>query len=75
MVTLGLELAAPGDTLHGRLGAEFDAMPGLRLTHAQIRRLLDVSDAECTGLLDQLAAFGAVAQDPSGRYLRGRTRP
>ena len=52
------------------IDAEFDEMPGMRLTFPQIRRLWNLSESECTCALDRLCQLGHLVRDPAGRYLR-----
>jgi hypothetical protein len=54
------------------IDAEFEEMPGLRLTRPQARRLWHLSDDECEQALEHLCRLGLLAQDPTGRYLRRR---
>ena len=53
-----------------RIDAEFDEMPGMRLTYAQVRRLWSLNDHDCHDALEHLCASGHLALDSSGRYLR-----
>ena len=53
-----------------RIAAEFDEMPGMRLTYAQARRLWSLSDHDCHEALEHLCAEGHLALDSSGRYVR-----
>jgi hypothetical protein len=52
--------------------AEFDEMPGLRLTRNQTRRLLNLSEHDCDETLRHLCETGRFVRDRSGRYLRRR---
>ena len=54
------------------INAEFDEMPGLRLTEAQVRRLWSLSPGDSQDALDCLCASGQLAHDSSGRYLLRR---
>jgi hypothetical protein len=58
------------DEIARRIDAEFDEMPGMRLTYPQVRRLWNLSERECICALDRLCELGQLARDPSGRYLR-----
>lgn len=54
-----------------RVWAEFDEMPCMRLTAAQVQRLCGVEDARvCRRVLDDLVAAGFLRVGPDGRYLR-----
>ena len=53
--------------------AEFREMPGMRLTHAQIRRLWNLSQPECDEVLERLRRSGSLVMDEAGRYTRRRT--
>lgn len=48
--------------------AEFREMPGMRLTEAQVRRLWNLSEAECGAVLRHLVGCGHLVRDHSGRY-------
>jgi hypothetical protein len=52
------------------IDAEFDEMPGMRLTDAQVRRLWHLSHAECSEALNHLCEAERLARDDAGRYLR-----
>lgn len=52
------------------IDAEFDEMPGMRLTPAQVKRLWNLSEGECQQALDYLCEVGVLARDAVGRYLR-----
>lgn len=52
------------------IDAEFDEMPGMRLTPAQVRRLWGLSARECEEVLDHLCDAGTLVRDVAGRYLR-----
>jgi hypothetical protein len=52
------------------IGAEFDEMPGMRLTAAQVKRLWNLSEGECQQALDYLCVVGVLTRDAVGRYLR-----
>ena len=50
--------------------AEFDEMPGMRLTTPQVRRLWNLSEEDCAQALEYLCEAGGLVRDGSGRYLR-----
>ena len=50
--------------------AEFDEMPGMRLTLAQVRRLWNLSQPDCEQALEYLCGAGRLACDRMGRYFR-----
>lgn len=75
MVTFAVEPETCSDAIVSRILEEFDAMPGLRLTRPQFRRLWNLPVAECDALLGRLTACGMLAQDATGRYVRVGTRP
>lgn len=54
------------------IDAEFEEMPGLRLTVAQARRLWHLSEEECDRALDYLCRLGLLTRDSTGHYLRRR---
>lgn len=58
------------DDIARLIDAEFDEMPGMRLTRAQIRRLWNLTDLECERVLDHLCESGFLACDQGGRFFR-----
>jgi hypothetical protein len=64
--------AGPRDDIARVIEAEFDEMPGMRLTYAQIRRLWSLSERDCRNALDHLCQCGHLDRDSSGRYMRHR---
>ena len=52
-----------------RIRAEYEALPGLKLTRAQACRLWSVNDSVCGAALDCLVAEGFLWLAPSGRYV------
>lgn len=52
------------------IDAEFDEMPGMRLTAAQVRRLWNLTLGECEQVLNHLCTEGFLVRDRQGRYLR-----
>ena len=52
------------------IDAEFDEMPGMRLTRAQVRRLWNLTDLECGQVLDHLCESGFLTCDQAGRFFR-----
>jgi hypothetical protein len=66
------DIAPAVDQIARRIDAEFDEMPGMRLTHAQVRRLWSLSERDCDEALEHLCATGHLARDSSGRYRRRR---
>lgn len=52
------------------IDAEYDEIPGLRLTSAETARLWDRSRDDCCNVLDYLVTVGRLAQDEDGRYFR-----
>ena len=54
------------------IDAQFQEMPGMRLTEAQARRLWNLSQQDCAGALDHLREAGRLVRDHSGRYLLRR---
>jgi hypothetical protein len=52
------------------IDAEFDEMPGMRLTTAQVRRLWNLSERECQQVLHHLCEAGFLVRDRLGRYVR-----
>jgi hypothetical protein len=66
------DIAPAVDQIARRIDAEFDEMPGMRLNHAQVRRLWSLSERDCSDALEHLCAVGHLTLDSSGRYLRRR---
>ena len=54
------------------IDAEFQEMPGMRLSEAQARRLWNLSQQDCADALDPLCESGRLVRDHSGRYLLRR---
>ena len=54
------------------IDAEFQEMPGMRLSEAQARRLWNLSQQDCADALDHLCESGLLVRDHSGRYLLRR---
>ena len=52
------------------IDAEFDEMPGMRLTPAQVRRLWNASKSDCDAALGHLQSEGRLVCDGAGRYRR-----
>lgn len=52
-----------------RIRAEYQAVPGLKITCAQACRLWSTSEHECQLALDALIAEGVIWLAPSGRYV------
>ena len=52
------------------IDAEFDEMPGMRLTDAQVRRLWNASHTECEEALRHLCEAQRLGRDRVGRYFR-----
>ena len=72
-MTVGLLEASTGlERTEALVDAEFREMPGMRLTEAQVRRLWNLSPAECGTVLKELVDAGRLFRDASGRYTRCR---
>lgn len=52
------------------IDAEFEEMPGMRLTDAQIRRLWNLSTQDAELVLAHLCGLGRLVRDQTGRYFR-----
>lgn len=50
------------------IDAAFDDMPGLRLTKAQVRRLWQLREEECTAALGHLVRIGHLVRGEDGQY-------
>ena len=55
-----------------RLHAEFQEMPGLQLTSAQVQRLCGIEPTLCRLVLDLLVNEKFLCVKPDGRYTRTR---
>lgn len=53
-----------------RVRAEFNEMPGMRLTLQQAARLWDMPESRCERLLEQLVSAGFLVRDRAKRYAR-----
>jgi len=60
----------PLEALAALISAEFNEMPGMRLTFAQARRLWNLPADECRRVLDALVAAERLVRDEDGRYCR-----
>lgn len=58
------------DDLAWRIEAEFREMPGMRLTFAQVKRLWNLSNDQCSRVVDYLTSTGLLAQDEEQRFHR-----
>ena len=58
------------DDLAWRIEAEFREMPGMRLTFAQVKRLWNLSNDQCSRVLDYLTSTGLLMQDEELRFYR-----
>lgn len=56
--------------LLGRVRAEFEEAPGLKLTLAQAVRFWGLDESTCEWVLDQLTRLDFLKRDPGGRYRR-----
>jgi hypothetical protein len=58
------------ENLLERIRGEYLALPGLRLTVAQARRMWTLEDRECADLLSALVESGFLRTTNDGRYAR-----
>lgn len=63
------------DRLLHRARAEYQEMPGLRLTLSQATRLWGLDRVTCVGLLDVLMNAGFLARTADGCYVRSDAGP
>ena len=54
------------------IDAEFEEMPGMRLTEAQVRRLWNLSFQDAEVVLGHMCRVGRLVRDETGRYFRQR---
>jgi hypothetical protein len=52
------------------IDAEYEEMPGQRLTCVEAARVWNLSSDDCWNVLDYLVTMGRLAQDEDGRYFR-----
>jgi hypothetical protein len=65
-------ISAPENSaLFARIRAEFDEMPGMKLTLQQAARLFDLQQAPCERVLDDLVKGGVLSND-GGVFSRTR---
>jgi len=57
---------APGGPRIDVVRREFNEMPGMRLTRAQIRRLWNLSSPECDEVVDTLISDGFLVETSTG---------
>lgn len=62
------------EALRRRVIAEFDEMPGLKLTFWQATRLFGIGEGVCDRLLGELVAEGILCRNASGAYSRRDSR-
>lgn len=60
----------PQAAIAARIRDEFNEMPGLRLTAAQVRRLCAIDAAACERALADLAREGFLSRDSRGLFVR-----
>lgn len=58
--------ATPSDSTLEVVRHEFNEMPGMRLTRAQIRRLWNLSSPECDEVVDALISDGFLVETSTG---------
>ena len=75
-MTLELPTVASGwlHHLEAIMRAEFEEMPGMRLTAPQACRLWGLTSEECELALGDLVGSGFLVKDREGRYVRGHAR-
>ena len=75
MLSLSRRYMTAVDTLPLLIMTEFDEQPGLRLTFAQVRRLWDLSEAQCRDVLGYLVGQGLLRRGPGAQYCRADGGP
>jgi hypothetical protein len=65
---------APREVLRA-IRAEYDQMPGMRLTRAQFRRLWGLDGTACDSAILELIGLGYLQEDPDGRLQRAGGLP
>lgn len=63
------------DELASRVRNEYAALPGLRLTAAQVHRIWALDDAQARGLLDYLVSTGFLVDLGEGVFMRRDVAP
>jgi len=66
------EMLPRADQIERVIEAEFDEMPGMRLTYEQVRRLWGLTEHDCRDALEHLCESGRLVRDSSGRFIRRR---
>lgn len=56
----------PLDRMVCLIRAEFNEMPGMRLTRAQFRRLWQITESECDAVVRHLVDTGFLVETPRG---------
>jgi hypothetical protein len=54
-----------------RVAAEFQEMPGMRLTEVQVKRLFNLTPDDCKAVLERLVECRLLSCDHAGRYSVG----
>jgi hypothetical protein len=65
-------LTRPYQQAFGRIRAEYQEMPGMRLTLEQVRRLSGVDRTVCERVLEDLVRAKFLSQGPDGNYALDR---
>jgi hypothetical protein len=74
MIHRGPSIVPLIDRLIDRLRDEYAALPRLRLTPAQVRRLCGVDDVRlCEAVLAAMVEVGFLERNSDGMYIRGRS--
>jgi DNA-binding IclR family transcriptional regulator len=60
----------PAEMRHTTIMAEFNEMPGMRLTLSQAARLWSLAIEDCAKVLDDLVRAGFLMLDDHARYAR-----
>jgi hypothetical protein len=72
MVLVFGDVAPPVADILRVIDAEFEEMPGMRLTEPQVRRLWNLSIHDAEVVLGHLCRMGRLVRDETGRYFRQR---
>ena len=73
MLSLSRRYVTAVDSLPLLILSEFDDQPGVRLTFAQVRRLWDLSEAQCRDVLAYLVGQGLLRRCADRQYCRARS--
>jgi hypothetical protein len=75
MITRRRTQPAPPEHMLDLLRREFSALPGLRLSTAQLQRMLGVGRSECDTLIQRMVDAHYLVRTADGSYMRADVQP